>query len=252
MYRFFSKLAQKHSRKILLILTLLVGISLILAFISLTEATMKKGKKIKTPEREALIMEALKKAKDFYIQGKPSDAILTLKECRKNCGDDPRILTEMGYAYELMGDLKKAESFYRKALKKDPEFFAALNNLGNLYLKTGKKEKALELLKKASLIQPDSYMVHYSLGLLYQSMGELQNAISEYRVVLSLNQSYPDVYMMLGMLYDKAGNYQEAFKFYSKFLEMYPKGVPEYEKVAHMARERMKELLSGGNSTTLH
>ncbi len=252
MYRFFSKLAQRHSRKILLILTLLVGISLILAFISLTEATMKGEKKLKTPEKEAMIAQAIEKAKRFYPQGKLREALSILKECLRNCGSDPRIFTEMGYIYELTGDPKKAESFYKKALKLDPDFFAALNNLGNLYLKIGKKEKAVELLQKASVVQPDSYLVHYSLGLAYQSMGKLNKALSEYRVALSLNQNDPDIYMMLGMLYDKIGKYEEAALFYDKFLKIYPKGVPQYEKVAQIARERIKELLSGGNNITLH
>ncbi len=257
MYRFFSHLAQKHARKVLLVLTVLVGISLIFAFVSLTklnlrEATMKGDNKINAPEREAMIVQSIEKAKKLYPQGGLREALSILKECERKCGSDPRLFTEMGYIHERLGELKKAESFYKKALRLNPDFFPALNNLGNLYLKAGKKEKALGLLQRASTIQPDSYLVHYSLGLAYQSMGKLDKALSEYRVALSLNQNDPDIYMMLGMLYDKAGEYKEAIFFYKNFLKLYPKGVPQYEKVAQIARNRVKELLSGGANTTLH
>ena len=64
------------------------------------------------------------------------------------------IYNYLGYASrkQQSPNFEKAESYYLKALKIDPNHIGALEYLGELYYETGRVEKANELLEKLKIV----------------------------------------------------------------------------------------------------
>ena len=64
------------------------------------------------------------------------------------------IYNYLGYASrkQRAPNFEKAESYYLKALKIDPNHIGALEYLGELYYETGRVEKANELLEKLKIV----------------------------------------------------------------------------------------------------
>ena len=78
-----------------------------------------------------------------------SKAILILEKIlnKNKYQKDPDILNEYAFALRKSGNLSKAEFFYNKALKIDPEHSGALEYLGELYVATNRLDLAKERLK---------------------------------------------------------------------------------------------------------
>ena len=64
------------------------------------------------------------------------------------------IYNYLGYASrkQRAPNFEKAESYYLKALKIDPNHIGALEYLGELYYETGRVDKASELLEKLKIV----------------------------------------------------------------------------------------------------
>ncbi|MFL2540216.1 MAG: tetratricopeptide repeat protein [Alphaproteobacteria bacterium] len=64
------------------------------------------------------------------------------------------IYNYLGYASrkQRAPNFEKAESYYLKALKLDPNHIGALEYLGELYYETGRVDKASELLEKLKIV----------------------------------------------------------------------------------------------------
>ena len=72
-------------------------------------------------------------------------------------------------------DFKNAKKYYRKAIKKDPKFVEAYDNLGVVYRKLGDLDEAIKCYKTSIELYPDGAMAHQNLALIYG----LRNSISK-------------------------------------------------------------------------
>jgi len=88
-----------------------------------------------------------------------SKAILILEKIlnKNKYQKDPDILNEYAFALRKSGNLSKAEVFYNKALKINPEHLGALEYLGELYVDTKRKDKANQLLSKLKNCKCEEY-----------------------------------------------------------------------------------------------
>ena len=69
---------------------------------------------------------------DFDAQ-KPDDALAKLEVMEKKLPDDPLVLNLIGSAYTKKKDYLAAETYFRKAVKKSPNFFPAIFNIGEVF-----------------------------------------------------------------------------------------------------------------------
>jgi tetratricopeptide (TPR) repeat protein len=84
------------------------------------------------------------------------------------------------------GDKKKAEEAYRKAIKSDPAYAEAYNNLGILLEARGAKSEAEEAYKKATELDPKMVMAFLNLGTLQYEAKKLAEAEQSLTQGLSL------------------------------------------------------------------
>lgn len=166
------------------------------------------------------------------------------------------VLNNLGGAYEKKGNIKKAEKFYKVAVKLKNNYADANINLGSLYMNLGRtkeaKDKFNEVIKLNSLnphahynlgllcfmegrndeaikeykesikMRPDLADVHSNLGLVYYRKGLMDLGVIECEKAIKLDPKYPQAYGNLGLIYMEQGKWDIAMKNLKKVLEMDP------------------------------
>ncbi|MEE2745907.1 MAG: tetratricopeptide repeat protein [Pseudomonadota bacterium] len=104
--------------------------------------------------------------------------------------DNPTIILSLGLSLEMGGFFEKAEKFYKKSLKLNPNYTAALNNLGHILDHTDRPLEALPILQKAHQLSPHDNNVLLNLANVYLSLGrptEAEKLIKEIKTAASYN-----------------------------------------------------------------
>jgi tetratricopeptide (TPR) repeat protein len=112
----------------------------------------------------------------------------------------------LGAAYERTGQRDRAVAEFRRVLKLDPEFHAAMNYLGYTFAEAGMNlEEALALVSRAVALDPDNGAYVDSLGWTYfrlgrndQARGMLERAARLDPEDATLQEHLGDVYVALG------------------------------------------------------
>ncbi|MBU4129075.1 tetratricopeptide repeat protein, partial [bacterium] len=166
------------------------------------------------------------------IMRKPTDKLSAYKWFSKGCDYDDHVAT---YDQALFS--------YQKALKIDPGYADAYNNLGVLYYKKGRYQEATEKLRKAIEItpdypkarfleksiselereiekRPDDIHAHWELAFRYQKRGYHGLAALEFREVIRINPRITEAHYQLGNYYLSIGREREAIGEYEEALTL--------------------------------
>ena len=88
------------------------------------------------------------------------------------------------------GNLKQAECFYKKSLKKQPDNPDILHMLGVLFYQIANYDLAIRYIKKALQFRPsDISSAHYNLGCALQEKGQFDEAITYSQRAIELEPS---------------------------------------------------------------
>ena len=130
----------------------------------------------------------------------------------------------LGMIYDTQKKYDKAKECYQKALKINPKFSPAANNLAYLYAEKGENiDEALNLAQSAKEQFPDDPHISDTLGWVYYRKNIFTRAITYLK---EANEKIPDNSMMryhLGMAYYKNGDKEDAKRELRKALELDPK-----------------------------
>ena len=96
---------------------------------------------VKTTESDYVLAEKAIKAKDFRSAARLFEAYLVGDSSNANAWN------YLAYSHRKLGDLKKAEAEYKKALILNPDHTGAHEYLGELYVVTNRMELAKERLE---------------------------------------------------------------------------------------------------------
>ena len=141
-----------------------------------------------TPELRGDIMMARKEyreAIDFYKPGAEKSAILANKT---------------GIAYHQLQDLDNAEKYYKRAVKLNPKYPEAINNLGTVYYAKKSYRRAINQYKKALRLRPDSASVLSNLGTAYFARKQYQDAMKAYEQAVAIDPEIFDQHSSQGVL----------------------------------------------------
>ena len=128
-------------------------------------------------------------------------------------------------AYFRGGRYDKAETIYKKILKKDADNIGALHMLGLLAQKNGRSERAIQLLIKAAKLDPRRPEILCDLGNAFKALGRHKDAIKAHRMVLTMLPNSPEAHSNLGSAYKAAGKAGKAVICFESALKMRPKDV---------------------------
>jgi Tfp pilus assembly protein PilF len=86
--------------------------------------------------------------------------------------DNTAALSALAYAWLLEGDLNRAQKYYRRALRTDPQNLEVLNNLATVLAEKLQYRKAIEVWEKALKLDPGNQDILDNLKEARQSAGE--------------------------------------------------------------------------------
>ncbi|MBR4374056.1 MAG: tetratricopeptide repeat protein [Treponema sp.] len=99
---------------------------------------------------------------------------------------DYRMLVQLGRNYKEIGDTKKAEESYNRAISLNPKKGEAYASLGSLQIAEGDFSSAVENLKKAAEFEPKIAVIHANLAVAYALSGDKDSAEDEFRTAKEL------------------------------------------------------------------
>ncbi|KAJ8787300.1 hypothetical protein J1605_005886 [Eschrichtius robustus] len=108
------------------------------------------------------------------------------------------------------GNQTAAIRYYREAVRLNPKYVHAMNNLGNILKERNELQEAEELLSLAVQIQPDFAAAWMNLGIVQNSLKRFQAAEQSYRTAIKHRRRYPDCYYNLGRLYADLNRHVDA------------------------------------------
>jgi tetratricopeptide (TPR) repeat protein len=127
----------------------------------------------------------------------------------------------LGAAYERSGQRDKAVDEFRRVLKVDPDFHAALNYLGYTFAEAGVNlDEALKLVTRAVALDPDNGAYVDSLGWTYYRLGRPEQARNYLERAARLEPEDATLQEHLGDVYVALGQKERARQAYQRALEL--------------------------------
>ena len=131
----------------------------------------------------------------------------------------PALLNTKGVILLQDGKINFSIEIFLKAIKLDPFFTDALNNLGMAYQKAGFNEKAVSYLSKAISLKNNYIEARYNLALVYDNMDEPYKVINELELLLKYEPKHAPSLILLGDIYNRINNVDVAQKYHEEALK---------------------------------
>jgi tetratricopeptide (TPR) repeat protein len=146
---------------------------------------------------------------------------------------------KMGIAYHQMAQLGLAKKSYEKAVKLNPTYAEAINNLGTVAYAQKSYRRATNHYKKAIAISPLSASMHSNLGTAYFARKKYEDASESYKKAMELD---PNVFEHRGsngtVLQERS--VEERAKFHYYLAKLYAKG-GQNERALQYLRKALEE-----------
>ena len=182
----------------------------------------------------------------YYHKGLNDAAIQAFKDSIRIRYNQPKAHCNLGAAYSLKGlndaaieELKVAINLrnqYPEALKVNPYYADAHNNLRSALIDQGRLDEALSEVEKAVKIRRNFALAHYNMAVIYFKKGQLSEAYNKLLEAYQLDPANADVHISLGVVYlDHFHDKEKALHHIKEALRLNPK---------HKQAEEMKKTIN--------
>ena len=155
------------------------------------------------------------------IGGNPVQAITEIKAVLKP-ESSAALLYTLANLHFQSGQLKEAESAYRDAIKKFPNFLRAYKNLGIAYVQAGRFEDATTMLLKAIELGGQGADVYGMLAFSYLNLGNSVSALQAYEQALFFQPVSRDWQMGKVQCLMNLSRHDDAIAMIDQLVEQYP------------------------------
>lgn len=194
---------------------------------SLDKPAPKDPTKILTPEMRG----------DIYVARKMyREAIDAYRAAPK---DSPVVANKTGIAYHQLLDLDVAKKYYERAIKLDPQYSEAINNLGTVYYARKSYRRAIRDYKHALRIAPDSASILSNLGTAYFARKDYKDATATYEEALKLDPDVFEHHNTFGVLLEER-SVDERAKYHYYLAKMYAK-TGQTDRAVQYVRKALEE-----------
>ena len=190
------------------------------------------------PQAGAAKVEQMDKAKAAEIKGdvarvhgNQASALAWYTTALRNDKQNPLLYDKIGVAQLKLGNHRGARKSFKQALKIDPRYANALNNLGALACLDKDYRGAVVYLKQALALDELSAPTHINMAEAWSGLGEMDHAMTEYARALELDSdvltdnqrglmaqvSTPEqrarINFLIAKAYARRGNVEQALEF---------------------------------------
>jgi protein O-mannosyl-transferase len=145
---------------------------------------------------------------------------------------------DLASAFSEAGDPAEAERGYREALRLDPNFPEAHNNLGGILLQKNQLAAARDQFAAAVTLRPTYAEARYNLGLVLIELGRPAEAAEEEEQALLLNPSLARAHFGLALAQEAEGLNAAAVAHFVRSIQLAPEFAPAHYKLANaLARQ---------------
>lgn len=168
------------------------------------------------------IIELISKAKDLSV--KPDNDLVDM-------------YLRHGTVYANKGDYSTAISYYDKAIKINPNSYAAHIMRGMMYYYMMSYYTSVGCFSTAIKIRPNSAEAYNNRGMAFLAYKDYQNAKKDFQKATELDPKQAEPHNNLGLIYAFENNYDKALFYYNKALELNPNNGPSYFNIAKIYEE---------------
>lgn len=171
------------------------------------------------------------------------------KQSEKSVSEHPEAIRYYSLGIQEARDqnCEKAITYYKEAVRIDPDFAFAWDNIGICYRRLEKYEQAIEAYQKSLSIDPYGKMPLQNIAIVYQYTQEYEKAIEAYERYGAIHKDNPEYYYGAGRVYAVFLNEHEKgldymCKAYNLYLEEKSPYRTDAEQVILVIYQEMKKL----------
>lgn len=125
------------------------------------------------------------------------------QENKKSVSTKSPAITEYNNGNNFLREKNYAEAlpFYEKAVKIDPDFVFAWDNIGVCNRNLGNYDAAIKAYKKSIKLDPTAPTAYQNMGLAYVGKKDYKKAIESYKELSKLDDKNPEVYYGMALIY---------------------------------------------------
>ena len=133
---------------------------------------------------------------------------------------DPKVLLENSKEKQRIGAYDEAIEILNMAIKIDPKFVPAYNQIGLILFEADKKNESVEAFKNAIAIDPKNLNSRLGLGKTYSMITRNDLAVEQYLIAADLKKNDPEILFKIALEYWYHQNLEKSKEYYNKVLEI--------------------------------
>lgn len=158
-------------------------------------------------------------------------------------------LYDKGQEWYLQNNFKKAIKYYEKAVKEDPKFVFAWDNLGRSYREVNKFDKAIDAYKSSIAIDSLNRTALMNLAVAYSFKKDFQNSEFWYKKLVNIDTEDPEGHYGLALSYMYQNKLEQSLNSVVTAHEMYRKINSPYVADAEKVMRYLKQLFQQENKS---
>ncbi|HTW67372.1 MAG TPA: FG-GAP-like repeat-containing protein [Bryobacteraceae bacterium] len=146
----------------------------------------------------------------------------------------PNAWNNLGLLATREGRTGDAVNYFQEALRANPDYWIALENLGNAYRQQRRWDEARSALERAAAARPKDAEANYSLAMAYAQMDDTDHAYQYLQKALALRPAYPEALNNLGVLYLRTRRRDDAVAKFAECIRVAPEFDRAYLNLARV------------------
>ena len=134
--------------------------------------------------------------------------------------NDPKVLLENSKEKQRIGAYDEAIEILNVAIKIDPKFVPAYNQIGMILFEADKKNESVEAFKNAIAIDPENLNSRLGLAKTYSMITRNDLAVEQYLKAADLKKNDPKILFKIALEYWYHQNLEKSKEYYNKVLEI--------------------------------
>lgn len=154
--------------------------------------------------------------------GRHEEAVQLITDALKISPIDAQAQGNLGLAYQRMGNLKLAESCFRKSIELGGKNRTIFNSLGNVLRESGRASEAIQVYESTLKVDGNYAECWTNLSQALVELGEFGDAFKAVSRALQIDPSLAEAHNQMAEIYRNIFKYDLAISAYKKSLELRP------------------------------